>query len=937
MDAGGWTTLPPGGDPARMTPDQLRAAYLTHFEQRGHTRYPSDSLVPENDPTLLFTGAGMNQFKAMFLGKGNLPFTRVTTSQKCLRMPDLENVGRTASHHTFFEMLGNFSFGDYFKEEAIVWAWELLMALGLPPARLSVTVFQDDDEAARLWHEKVGVAKDHIFRCGEDDNFWPASAPSKGPNGICGPCSEIYFDCHPERGAFPAGGPSTDGKRFVEIWNLVFTQFERQDGGKLVPLPKANIDTGMGFERVVRVVESLQAGRMLASNFETSLFAPLMDSIHAHVGRRTDFGTPEGTRTRRIADHVRAATFCIADGVRPSNEKQGYVVRKVLRRAMLDRHVLGGDLRSSWLATLSGSVVDALGGAWPELREARAVIEQTIAAEEEKFAGAFLSGSQRLAVMADETRKQGSATLSGPAAFLLYDTFGLPLDLQRMLLEEQGLGVDEDGFRAAMTEQRRRSREGSRISDRIFDEGPLAGVSGSLPVTQFQRDTLQLPDVRVLAVVDDMPAPGAQSATGGPTLADGTAVAGGMAGVEGSVPGGSPEDAEGGRRVILVLDRTPFYAEGGGQVGDAGTIHGPGWRVEVDDTVALRGIALHRGVVVEGVAVPGPAHASVDAALRAATARNHTGTHLLHAALRAVLGPEVTQAGSLVSPERLRFDFRFPRGLTAKEVLAVETLVNEWNLCNAPVASAEMPRDEARALGAMALFGEKYGEVVRVVRVPDSRHGRDSVELCGGTHVERSADIGMLRIQSEASVAAGIRRIEARTGLGALELARQEEHALRAAAALFKTSPELLSDRITALQEELKATRRDLDELRDRTAAERLSGSVRTWNGLQVLVAAVDGLPVKKLRELSGEYVKRGTDVVLLGVPEESGTSVLVSCSAGAQKAGLPANALMAALGEALGGKGGGNAAFAQGKGGKVADLVAVLNAALESSAAARH
>ncbi|HTE05476.1 MAG TPA: alanine--tRNA ligase, partial [Planctomycetota bacterium] len=618
-----------------MTPEQFRQAYLTHFEQRGHTRYPSDSLVPENDPTLLFTGAGMNQFKAMFLGKGHLPFTRVTTSQKCLRMPDLENVGRTASHHTFFEMLGNFSFGDYFKEETITWAWDFLMAVGIPAERLSVTVFEDDDEAARLWHEKVGLPKERIFRCGEDDNFWPASAPSKGPNGICGPCSEIYFDCHPERGAFPAGGPSTDGRRFVEIWNLVFTQFERQDGGTLVPLPKRNIDTGMGFERAVRVVESIAAGRMLASNFETTLFAPIMDAIHAHVGRHTEFGTAEGTRTRRIADHVRAAVFCIADGVRPGNEKQGYVVRKVLRRAMLDRHILGGDLRSPWLATLSGTVVDSLGGAWPELREARAVIEQAIASEEDKFTGAFLSGSQRLAVLADETRKTGGEALPGAASFLLYDTFGLPLDLQRLLLEEQGLGLDEDGFRAAMAEQRRRSREGSRISDRIFDEGPLASVSGSLPATRFVRDTLEL-DVSVLAVVDDAPPQRAgegESAGGGAGEAAGASENGGPGGASGA------EDGDGGRRVILVLDRTPFYAEGGGQVGDAGTISGEGWRVEVDDTVALRGITLHRGVLVDGTlpaggAVPGTSRAAVDGALRAATARNHTGTHLLHAALR---------------------------------------------------------------------------------------------------------------------------------------------------------------------------------------------------------------------------------------------------------------------------------------------------------------
>ncbi|MBM3986031.1 MAG: alanine--tRNA ligase, partial [Planctomycetes bacterium] len=606
---------------SRMSPDQIREAYLAFFEARGHARHPSDSLVPENDPTLLFTGAGMNQFKAMFLGKGNLPFTRATTTQKCLRMPDLENVGRTASHHTFFEMLGNFSFGDYFKREAITWAWELLGRLGIPGDRLSVTVYQDDDEAAAIWRDEVGLPAARIFRCGEDDNFWPAGAPSKGPNGICGPCSEIYFDFQPELGALPAAGPGSDGRRFVEIWNLVFTQFDRQDGGRLVPLPSKNIDTGMGFERAVRVIESVASGRVLASNFETQLFAPLLEAIHAHAGRATSFGTPEGTRVRRIADHVRAATFCICDGVRPSNLRQGYVVRKVLRRAMLDRHVLGGDLRRPWLAELSGAIVDHMGAAWPELRDARAMIASTIAAEEEKFAEAFLSGSQRLAVLAEEARASGAARLPGANAFLLYDTFGLPLDMQKLLLEEQGLQVDEDGFRAAMAEQRRRSREGSRISDKIFDEGPLAGVSGSLPATVFERGRLELPDAQLLAAVDE----------------------------------GEPGE-DGPRRVLLVLDRTPFYAEGGGQVGDGGVIRGPGWEVEVDDTVALRGITLHRGEVVAGQPVPGPAEARVDGASRAATARNHTGTHLLHAALRSVLGPDCTQAGSLVAPERLRFD-----------------------------------------------------------------------------------------------------------------------------------------------------------------------------------------------------------------------------------------------------------------------------------------
>jgi len=882
-----------------MTPDQIREAYLAFFERRGHTRYPSDSLVPENDPTLLFTGAGMNQFKAMFLGKGNLPFTRATTSQKCLRMPDLENVGRTASHHTFFEMLGNFSFGDYFKRDAIRWAWELLAELGVPGDRLSVTVYLDDDEAFAIWRDEVGLPEARLFRCGEDDNFWPAGAPSKGPNGICGPCSEIYFDFLPEAGALPAAGPGSDGRRFVEIWNLVFTQFERQDGGRLVPLPKKNIDTGMGFERVVRVVESLRGSRVLASNFETQLFAPLLAAIHAHIGRSTAFGTAEGTRVRRIADHVRAATFCIADGVRPSNLKQGYVVRKILRRAMLDRHVLGGDLRASWLAELSGEVVAGMAGAYPELRDARAVIASTIAAEEEKFAEAFLAGSQRLAVLADETRAAGRSRLPGAAAFLLYDTFGLPLDLQKLLLEEQGLDVDEDGFRAAMTEQRRRSREGSRLSDKIFDEGPLASVSGQLPASEFVRGTLDVSDARLLAVVDD------------------------------SEAGGDGEQ----RRVLLVLDRTPFYAEGGGQAGDSGSVGGPGWEVEVDDTVAVRGITLHRGVVVSGQPVTGPARARVDGGRRAATARNHTGTHLLHAALRQVLGPECTQAGSLVAPNRLRFDFRFPRAMTPAELVAVEDLVNAWILANAEVRSAEMSRSEAREQGAMALFGEKYGERVRVVRVPDAPHGLDSVELCGGTHVRRSGDIGLLRIVSEGSIAAGIRRIEARTGLGVIEHARAADEALHAAAALFKASPESLQPRIEALQEDLRATRKSLDELRESTAGARLSAARREWNGLQVVVTPVEGVPVKTLRDMAGDLLKRGCDLVLLAVPEENGTSLLAASGPAAQKRGLAANALLSALAETLGGKGGGNAALAQGRGGKAPDLPAVLQGALEALA----
>jgi len=888
-----------------LTPGQIRESYLKYFEARGHTRVASDTLVPQNDPTLLFTGAGMNQFKAAFLGKGNLPYRRATTVQKCMRMPDLDNVGRTASHHTFFEMLGNFSFGDYFKAEAIEWAWTLLQEWGLPAERLSVTIYTDDDEAAALWTGRVGLPAARLFRCGEDDNFWPAGAPSQGPNGLCGPCSEIYFDCRPEEGAMPPGGPSTDGRRFVEIWNLVFTQFDRRDGGVLAPLPHRNIDTGAGFERLVRVVESVQAGAMLPSNFETTLFRPLLDAIHAHVGRATAFGTPEGVSVRRIADHVRAAVFCIADGVRPSNVKQGYVVRKILRRAMLDRHLLGGDLRSPWLHTLADVVAQSLGGAWPELREARALAASTIAAEEEKFAGAFLSGSQKLAVLADEAERAGRRSLPGGASFLLYDTFGLPLDLQRVLLAERRLEVDEEAFRAELAEQRRRSRESSRISDKIFDEGPLAAVAGSLPETTFMRDGLELADANVLAVVDE---PEGGSEDGGEAAA---------------------------RRVLLVLDRTPFYAEGGGQVGDAGEIAGAGWRVAVDDTVALRGITLHRGTVVEGLPATGRATARVDGALRAATARNHTATHLLHAALRHVLGEEVTQAGSLVAPDRLRFDFRFPRAPTPAELEAVEDLVNGWILDNGAVGAEAMSRDAARTAGAMALFGEKYGDVVRVVSVPAAGAGPRSIELCGGTHVRRSGDIGLLRIVSEGSVAAGIRRIEARTGLGSLAALRESDRLLRSSAALLKAAPEQLGERLAALQDELKTARRELEELRSRTAGERLAAAVRPWNGLNVLVSTVEGIPVKTLRELAGDWLRK-VDLVLLAAPEGEAASFLVASGPAAQKRGVKANALVAALAAALGGKGGGSADFAQGRGRAAPDLQKVLDESLDAVVAAR-
>jgi len=877
-----------------MSPDQIRETYLAFFEARGHTRHPSDSLVPENDPTLLFTGAGMNQFKAEFMGKGNLPFTRAVTSQKCMRMPDLENVGRTASHHTFFEMLGNFSFGDYFKAEAIPWAWALLMDWGVPPERLSVTVYEDDDEAADIWADVVGVPRERIFRYGEEENFWPASAPSKGPNGICGPCSEIYFDFHPERGAIPAAGPAEDGERFVEIWNLVFTQFERLDGGRLEPLPKKNIDTGMGFERMVRVLESLERGTVLASNFETALFAGALAAIHEHVGRTTEHGTPDGARVRRIADHVRAATFGIGDGVRPSNERQGYVIRKVLRRAMIDRHTLGGDLRTPWLCELAGVFVDEMGDAYPELREARGVVTSTIAGEEERFAEVLLSGGQRLSALAESARQAGRTVLPGEDAFLLYDTFGLPLDLQRLLLERERMDVDEAGFREAMAAQRRRSQEGSKISASIFDEGPLAAVGTSLPETVFVRDALAVEDATLLAVVD----------------------------------------VDEGDRVVLVLDRSPFYPEGGGQVGDTGVVSGDGFEVQVEDTQAVRGITLHQGVIVRGRPVTGPARAAVDARTRAATARHHTGTHLLHAALRRVLGEECTQAGSLVAPDRLRFDFRFPRAPTRAEVETVEDLVNGWILENEGVRADEMPRDEAREQGAVALFGEKYGDVVRVVRVAGGSVGSDSVELCGGTHVTRSGDIGLFKILSEGSIAAGIRRLEAQCGLALVETMRAREGVLGRIGKLLRAQPDELEARVEATVSDAKVLRKRVEELQARLTEGALAAGRRAWHGRTVLLAVLEQAPAKAVRERLLAATKEDVDVALVASRDGERATYFAAASRRAQGEGLGADALCRALGEALDGRGGGKPAFAQGQGRCAEPLEEVLERVLESAVA---
>ena len=876
-----------------MTSAEIRTAYLKFFEARGHTIHPSASLVPDDDPSLLFTGAGMNQFKDMFLGRGRLPFRRATTTQKCLRVPDLDEVGRTPSHHTFFEMLGNFSFGDYFKQEAIAWADELLRAeFGIDRNRLRISIFEDDDEAFACW-QKVGYAKDRIYRYGEKDNFWPSEAPSKGPNGPCGPCSEIYFDFGESLGG--SDDPAENGLRFAEIWNLVFTQFDRRDGGVLEPLPQRNIDTGMGFERMVRV---LQGG---ATNFDTDLFAPILNAICEASG--CQYGDrPELDRAmRRIADHTRAGVFAIADGVLPSNEKQGYVIRKILRRAVAD----GLDslrLRDAFLDQVGTAVIDVPGMAetFPELRRHRDRILRTLREEETKFRETYERGRELLDRELESLRQSESKRLPGKSAFFLWDTAGFPLDLTKRILEDEGLELDESGFERAMEQQRQKSRAGSNLKAEIFDTGPLASLKGGLPETQFVGYDRLVESAAVLAMFDD---------------------------------DGVLQRADEGAAICLLFERTPFYAESGGQVGDRGRFETLSGRVRIQDTVKQDGFHLHRGTVISGAVavgdhgelrVDGPEH-------REPTVKNHTATHLLHWALRRVLGSGVEQRGSLVEPERLRFDFSHPRAMTDDELSEVERLVNREVLANHSMDIREQSFDEAVAAGAMALFGEKYGDRVRVVKVDDPADEAPSVELCGGTHVQRTGDIGFCRITAESGISAGVRRIEAVTGLGAVERTQSRERLLQDVARQLRTSAEELPGRVQALQDEIKAVRKELADSRRSQSKDHLQSVLdasREIGGVRVMVAAVDEAadPLATLADSLRDRMREPFAAVLVGC-EDQKVPVLAVVDRGGQERGLKAGDLAKAVSKTLGGGGGGGPAFARGQGrdpGKRAEAVEV-------------
>ena len=874
---------PPSGPPAHAprSHDHLRKAWTDFFTARGHTAYPSASLIPENDPTLLFTGAGMNQFKDMFLGKGNLPFTRATTIQKCFRQGDLDNVGRTPRHLTFFEMMGHFSFGDYFKDDAIPWAWTFLTkVLELPQARLFVTVFTDDDEAHALWR-KAGVPDHQLARFDASENFWPADAPSKGPNGPCGPCSEVFFDYGKRFAAGDAGPNNFDTGQYVEIWNSVFTQFDRRDVNKLEPLPQRNIDCGAGLERMMAAVE-----RQI-SPFGTSLFRPIVQAVADRADKRYAFD-PEGgqpndedaRRIRRIAEHARASCALIADGVKPGNEGRGYVLRRVLRRAIRDGIQLGMD--DPFLQDLVDPVLDVFGDAHPTLREGRDVLRATLDTEDQRFRQTYRAGLRFLDEALDNL---SGKVLPGEAAFKLYDTYGFPVDLAELILEERGLSVDHDGFETAMQAQRERARAGSKIKGDIFAAGPLTDLkaAGATP-TVFTGHGVPgtEDDATVLGVIGEQR-----------DLLD---------------------EAPAGTTVSVVLDRTPFYAEAGGQVGDRGHLRGDGVTVSVVDTQKQEGFHVHRGTVAEGVLRPNATvRAIVDRSVRDAVRRNHTATHLLHKALKDILGDHVRQEGSLVAPDRLRFDFSHGQALTDDEVDRIEQSVNRWILANEQVQTDVMDLASAKASGAMALFGEKYDDRVRVVHVDSG-----SRELCGGTHCLRTGDIGSFRITLETSIAAGVRRMEAVTGEGAVTLSGTEGRIVRDLGVLLKAKPEEVVGRIRALQSEIRQLKKAAEKAqRDagHQVAGRLVDTAREVGGLRVQVAAVPGVDAKGLKGVWDVLRKGGVEAALL-IGEANGKApLLAAASDAAATAGLDARELLKAATQVLGGGGGGRPTMAQGMG----------------------
>ncbi len=863
-----------------MKSAEIRDAFLKYFESKGHTIVASSSLIPGNDPTLLFTNAGMNQFKDCFLGADKRPYNRAVSSQRCVRAGgkhnDLENVGYTARHHTFFEMLGNFSFGDYFKHDAIRFAWEFLTSkdwLNIPAEKLWVTVYASDDEAYDIWNKEVGVPAERIIRIGDNkgapyasDNFW-----AMGDTGPCGPCTEIFYDHGADIWGGPPGSPEEDGDRYIEIWNNVFMQFNRTADGVLHPLPAPSVDTGMGLERISAVMQHVH------SNYEIDLFQHLLNAAAEATGNHD----MENKSLRVIADHIRSCSFLVSDGVLPSNEGRGYVLRRIIRRAIRHGNQLGQ--KQPFFHKLVKALAEVMGDAYPELHKNQANIEKVLLQEEEQFEKTLDKG---IAVLEDALGKLSGTEIPGKVVFTLYDTYGFPVDLTADIARERGLTIDQEGYEAAMAEQRARARAAGTFKVDYNAKGL------DFPATEFLGYGSLTEQGKVVALVKD---------------------------------GQKVERLVEGDYGVVVLDRTPFYAESGGQAGDSGYLELGGNRVEVRDCQKQGSSNLHIVRVLQGaVSVGDILSAKVDSNVRQATALNHSATHLMHAALRKVLGEHVTQKGSLVDSERLRFDFSHFEAVTADQLKVIETLVNDQIRANSPVATELCDMEAAKAKGAMALFGEKYGDTVRVLTMGDGF----SVELCGGTHVGRTGDIGLFRIVSESGVAAGVRRIEAITGARALALFDQVEALVDTASRSLKTNRDSLVEKLEMLVAQNRKLEKDLAQLKTRLATAGsgdLSTQAQDINGVKVLALNLDGADAKSLRDTVDQFKnKLGTAVVLLAAVEGDKAALVAGVTqdiTGKVKAGD----LMGYVASQLGGKGGGRPDMAQGGGTNLAALDAAL------------
>ncbi len=855
------------------TLNEIRSTFLDYFKKNDHEIVDSSPLVPRNDPTLMFTNAGMVQFKNVFTGLEHRDYVRAATSQKCVRAGgkhnDLDNVGYTARHHTFFEMLGNFSFGDYFKEQAIPYAWELLTGeFGLNPDRLLVTVYHTDDEAAEIWKKVAGLPDERIIRIATDDNFW-----SMGPTGPCGPCSEIFYDHGDHIPGGPPGSPDEDGDRFIEIWNLVFMQYEQFADGRRENLPRPSIDTGMGLERIGALLQGKH------DNYDTDLMRDLIEAS-AHV-TNTDPDGPGRVHHRVIADHLRSVSFLIADGVLPSNEGRGYVLRRIMRRAMRHAHLLGA--REPVMHKLVPALVAQMGQAFPELARAQRMIEDTLLLEETRFRNTLERGLRLLD--AELARLPEGAPLPGDVAFRLYDTYGFPLDLTQDALREKGRSVDVAGFNAAMAEQKAKARAAWAGSGEAAEETVWFDIADAHEATDFLGYDTETAEGQIIALVQ-----------GGKTV----------------------EAARKGDKVQIVLNQTPFYAEAGGQVGDSGIITTPGGKARVTDVRKHSGLFAHVAEVIEGTIGKGEAaELEVDHDRRAKIRANHSATHLLNEALRQVLGEHVAQRGSLNDDQRLRFDFSHNKAVSAEELARIEDLVNRFIRQNTPVETRIMTPDEARELGAQALFGEKYGDEVRVVSMglaQGSGKGIDgntwSIELCGGTHVRRTGDIGLFKLVSESASASGIRRIEALTGARALEHVRAQETALNAITAMLKARPEELGERLDALLAERRRLQNEVADLRRNLAmaggGKADAPEAREIGGVPLLAQVLHGVSGKDLRALVDEHKARLKSGAILLIADTGGKAAVAAGVTDDLTDRISAVDMVRAAAAALGGKGGG-------------------------------